>query len=137
MNSPYYKSSYELETCNELIDKYFKKGFYEACFEGYLKLAKETSFPPAMCQVGYFYLEGIGCHKSIERAMYWLMKAAELYDPDAMFLMGLIYEHGFSGFDDKPKAAYWYKEAALKGQNEACKKCQELGIMMEINNYTN
>ncbi len=120
-----------MEVCNELIEKYYKRGMYEACFDGYLKLAKETEFPLAMCQVGYFYLLGIGCMKSVERAMYWIMKAADQEDGDAMFNLGLIYEHGLSGFVDQPKANYWYLKAAMKGQHEALNKCKELGICLD------
>ena len=68
MASAYYKPCPELDRCNELIEKYWKTQQYEKCFSGYLALAKQ-GYPLAECQVGYFYLEGQGVEKDLERAL--------------------------------------------------------------------
>ena len=56
----YYEPCEEFDICNRLIEKYWESRQFELCFQGYLKLAEETNYPLAECQVGYFYLEGIG-----------------------------------------------------------------------------
>ncbi len=63
----YYKPCKELDICNELIEKYFQTGQYELCFVGHMVLA-ELGYPLAECQVGYFYLEGLGVEKDVEKA---------------------------------------------------------------------
>lgn len=66
----YYTPCKEFDACNELIERYWKTGQYEQCFRGHLQLA-EKGYPLAECQVGYFYLEGIGVQKNLEKAFYW------------------------------------------------------------------
>ena len=62
----YYAPCPEFDRCNELIDRYYKTKQYEPCFIGHLALA-EKGYPLAECQVGYFYLEGLGVEKNLER----------------------------------------------------------------------
>lgn len=62
----YYTPCKEFDACNELIERYWKTGQYEQCFRGHLQLA-EKGYPLAECQVGYFYLEGIGVQKNLEK----------------------------------------------------------------------
>ena len=59
MASEYYKACPELDRCNELIDRYWYSGQYDKCFAGHLELARQ-GYPLAECQVGYFYLKGLG-----------------------------------------------------------------------------
>ena len=90
----YYKPCKELDECNRLIDMYLKPGLYKKCFEGHLKLAEE-GYPLAECQVGYFYYEGIGVEKDMEKSFYWTERAAEHGDRDAQYNMAeLFYEPG-------------------------------------------
>ena len=70
----YYTPCKEFDACNELIERYWKTGQYEQCFRGHLQLA-EKGYPLAECQVGYFYLEGIGVQKNLEKAFYWTERA--------------------------------------------------------------
>lgn len=66
MSEPYYKPCRELDICNELIEKYFNTQQYEKCFEGHLALA-EQGYPLAECQIGYFYYDGLGVEKDLEK----------------------------------------------------------------------
>ena len=66
MSEPYYKPCRELDICNELIEKYFNTQQYEKCFEGHLALA-EQGYPLAECQIGYFYYDGLGAPKDLEK----------------------------------------------------------------------
>ena len=75
MADNYYKPCRELELCNELIEKYWKTKQYEKCFEGHLALAQQ-GYALAECQVGFFYLEGFGVEKDMEKATYWYKQAA-------------------------------------------------------------
>ena len=89
----YYTPCKEFDACNELIERYWKTGQYEQCFRGHLQLA-EKGYPLAECQVGYFYLEGIGVQKNLEKAFYWMERAAQHGDRDAQFNLGWFYENG-------------------------------------------
>ena len=75
MSEPYYKPCRELDICNELIEKYFNTQQYEKCFEGHFALA-EQGYPLAECQNGYFYYDGLGVEKDLEKAVYWTRRAA-------------------------------------------------------------
>ena len=127
MASAYYKPCPELDRCNELIEKYWKTQQYEKCFSGYLALAKQ-GYPLAECQVGYFYLEGQGVEKDLEKALYWTEQVAIHGDWDGQFNLGWFYEEGTAVPADMEKARHWYKQAALQGHELALKKCVELGI---------
>ncbi len=127
MASAYYKPCPELDRCNELIEKYWKTQQYEKCFSGHLALAKQ-GYPLAECQVGYFYLEGQGVEKDLEKALHWTEQAAIHGDWDGQFNLGWFYEEGTAVPADMEKARHWYKQAALQGHELALKKCVELGI---------
>lgn len=73
MASEYYKPCKELEQC-EALDQYWEKKQFDKFFEEYLKIAEETSYPLAQCQVGFCYLEGIGVERNFEKhsiGVYW------------------------------------------------------------------
>lgn len=128
MASSYYKKCEELTICEDLISKYWESKEFEKCFLGHLELAERTSYPLAECQVGYFYLEGIGCNKDLEKALYWTNRAAMHGDRDGECNLAFIYENGLCGQIDLDKAKYWYKKAALQNHDIAIKKCIEYRI---------
>ena len=64
MAESYYKPCAEFYRCNELIEKYWESKQYDKCFAGHMELA-EKGYPLAECQVGYFYLEGLGVEKDL------------------------------------------------------------------------
>lgn len=123
-----YKPCKELDICNELIEKYWESKQFEPCFQGHLKLARETGYPLAECQVGYFYLEGIGVQKDYAQAFYWTERAAAHGDWDAQYNLAQMYEQGIGTDKDMEKAVFWYKAARGQGQDEAIRRCEELGI---------
>ena len=118
MPSNYYKPCAELTRCNELIEKYWKSGDYAACFRGHLELA-ERGYPLAECQVGYFYLNGLGVDADLEKAVYWTRRAAEHGDRDAQFNLGCLYEAGEGVQQDDAAASVWFRKAAEQGHREA------------------
>lgn len=124
----YYKPCRELDICDELIEKYWESEQFEQCFQGHLKLAEETSYPLAECQVGYFYLEGIGVDKNLERAFYWTERAAEHGDRDAQCNLAEMYEKGIGTDCDMEAAIRWYKAASAQGHDLAEKRLEELNI---------
>ena len=127
MADNYYKPCAELDMCNELIEKYFLTEQYEKCFEGHFELAQK-GYPLAECQVGYFYLDGLGVEKDISKALYWTQRAAEHGDRDGQFNLAWFYEEGIGVDASTEKAWYWYKEAALQNHDLAIEKCKEIGI---------
>lgn len=127
MADNYYKPCAELDMCNELIEKYFLTEQYEKCFEGHFELAQK-GYPLAECQVGYFYLDGLGVEKDISKALYWTQRAAEHGDRDGQFNLAWFYEEGIGVDANIEKAQYWYKEAALQNHDLAIEKCKEIGI---------
>jgi TPR repeat protein len=127
MSEQYYKPCAELEKCNELIEKYFNTQQYDKCFEGHLALA-EQGYPLAECQVGYFYYDGLGVEKDLEKAVYWTRKAAEHGDRDGQCNLAWFYDDGIGVERDMDMARYWYQKAALQNHDLAIEKCKELGV---------
>lgn len=121
MQSDYYKPCPALDRCNELIEKYWESGRYEECFSGHLELAKQ-GYPLAECQVGYFYLNGLGTAKDIGKAVYWTERAARHGDRDAQYNLSCFYEEGIGVEADPEKAAYWCRQAVAQNQHEAVLK---------------
>lgn len=130
MENSYYKPCKELDICNELIEKYWNTEQYEKCFEGHLVLA-EQGYPLAECQVGFFYLDGIGVEKDFEKALYWTERSANNGDRDGQCNLAWIYEEGLGVEKDIDKVKYWYKQAALQNHDLAIEKCKELNIDIE------
>ena len=94
---------------------------YDRCFEGHLELA-EKGYPLAECQVGYFYLEGLGVEKDTAKALYWTERAAKHGDRDGQYNLGWFYEEGIGTERDVEKAKYWYERAAEQGHELAVGK---------------
>ncbi len=129
MAEEYYKPCREFDICNELIEKYFNTQQYEKCFEGHLSLA-EKGYPLAECQVGYFYYDGIGVEKDLEKAVRWTRRAADHGDRDGQFNLAWFYEDAIGVERDMEQSAFWYRKAALQHHDLATEKCSELGISL-------
>jgi AAA ATPase len=129
MASAYYKPCKELDICNELIEKYWESKQYDKCFEGHLVLA-EQGYPLAECQIGYFYYEGLGVEKDLEKALYWTRRAAEHGDRDGQYNLAWFYEEAIGVERDIEQAKHWYRLAALQYHDLAIEKCNELGITL-------
>ena len=125
MSSSYYKPCPELDECNRLIREYFETGQYEACFEGHLALAQQ-GYPLAECQIGYFYLEGLGIERDMAQAFHWTERAARHGDRDGQYNLAWFYEEGIGTAPDHDRARYWYRQAEGQGHNLAFKKCNAM-----------
>ena len=125
----YYKPCEELNRSLELDNKYWEKDM-KKWFEGYLAIAKDSSYPLAECQVGFAYLEGIGTEKDLEKALYWTSRSAEHGDRDGQCNLAWIYEEGLCGEKNLEKAKHWYKMAALQDHDLAIEKCQQYSIKL-------
>ncbi len=130
MSDPYYKPCREFAICNELIEKYFNTQQYEKCFEGHLALAKQ-GYPLAECQVGYFYYEGLGVEKDLEKAVYWTRRAADHGDRDGQYDLAWFYEDAIGVERDREQALFWYRQAALQGHDLAIAKCKKWGVDLD------
>lgn len=130
MASSYYAPGPQLDRCNELIAKYFQTQQYEACFAGHLALAEE-GYPLAECQVGYFYLEGLGVEKDAGRALFWTRRAAVHGDWDGQFNLAGFYDEGSIVSRDFEQACFWYRKAARQGHELAVQRCHALGIALQ------
>lgn len=120
MPESYYRPCIELDICNELIEKYFNTQQYEKCFAGHMALAE--------CQIGYFYYDGLGVVKNLEKAVYWTRRAADHGDRDGQCNLAWFYEDAIGVERDREQASFWYRKAALQGHDLAIEKCRELGI---------
>lgn len=121
MSSGYYKPCPELDECKRLISEYFETGQYDKCFEGHLPLA-EKGYPLAECQIGYFYLDGLGVEKNLSKALYWTERAAQHGDRDGQYNLAWFHEEGIGVAPDPDKARYWYARAAAQGHDLAIGK---------------
>ena len=130
MSESYYKPCRELDICNELIEKYFNTQQYEKCFEGHLVLA-EQGYPLAECQIGYFYYDGLGVEKNLDKAVWWTRRAADHGDRDGQCNLAWFYEDGIGVEQDLEQAAFWYRQAALQDHDLAIEKCKEFGISLD------
>lgn len=124
MASQYYKACPELDRCNQLIDQYWYSGQYDKCFAGHLELA-QRGYPLAECQVGYFYLKGLGVPRDLQQAVYWTRRAAIHGDWDGQYNLGSFYEEGIGVDADLEQARHWYWLAAQQGHSLALQKCRE------------
>ena len=130
MSESYYQPCRELDICNELIEKFYNSQQYEKCFEGHLALARE-GYPLAECQVGYFYYDGLGVEKDMEKALWWTRRAADHGDRDGQCNLAWFYEDGIGVERDVEQAAFWYRKAALQAHDLAIEKCRELGVSLD------
>ncbi len=121
----YYKECKELEECKKLNEYWYNKEF-DKWYRGYLKIAIETEYPLAECQVGYCYLEGIGVEKDTNKAAEWTKKGAIHGDRDAQYNLAImILEKSFDGYENED-AIYWLNKAAKQDHELAIAKLKEI-----------
>ena len=125
--SRYYAPCRELEICDSLFNQYWEAGEYGRIFSGLLPLA-EQGYPLAECQVGYFYAQGLGVERDLDRSLLWTRRAAEHGDRDGQFNLGCFYEEGTALARDMEQAALWYRRAARQGHTEAAERLRALGV---------
>ena len=127
MASRYYAPCRELEICDSLFSQYWEAGEYGRIFSGLLPLA-EQGYPLAEYQVGYFYAQGLGVERDLDKALLWTRRAAEHGDRDGQFNLGCFYEEGTVLARSMEQAALWYQRAARQGHTEAAERLRALGV---------
>jgi TPR repeat protein/WD40 repeat protein len=86
----------------------------------WLRKGVAAGLPLAWSRLGYFYHEGYGVGRDIQRAVHWFRKAAEADDRRGQYWMGYLTSIGVPGVErSADQAASWYLKAANKGHPPA------------------
>ncbi len=75
--------------------------------------------------------DGPGVERPLEKAAYWIRRAADQGDPDGQCGLAWLYENASGMGRDMEQAVFWYRQAALRGHGFALEKCGELGVSLE------
>ncbi|CAB5205601.1 unnamed protein product [Rhizophagus irregularis] len=67
----------------------------------------------------FFYYNGEGTEKDLEKAFYWCQKAAEKDYIIVMYSLAVYYRYGEGTEKNFEKAFYWYQKAAEKDHIDA------------------
>lgn len=78
----------------------------------YARMAALNGEPEGMYELAMLYLEGRGCNKDIEKALYFLRKAADLNYGPALDQLGLLALQGRGLKKDLPLAKEYFLQAA-------------------------
>ncbi len=77
--------------------------------------AAQAAYADAVLAMGWFYLNGVGVSRDIERARSWYRDSARRGEPRAMFSLGQIaYDEG-----DHSDALVWFKRASDAGHHRS------------------
>ena len=80
-------------------------------FENAKKLAIQGDVS-AQINLAVMYDTGDGVPKDLEKAAYWLTKAAEQGNPEAQYAIGVYYFYGDGVPKDSKQAIYWLRKAS-------------------------
>ena len=88
------------------------------------KLAREEAergVADAQVALGVVYLTAQGVERDEEKALSWLLKAADQSDTDALYNLGIVFDTGFFGMrpPDATEALSWFRRAASQGHDGA------------------
>lgn len=84
---------------------------------GHLLTTARAGDGASQLAVAQAYLEGIGCARDAQEAVYWFQQAAHQGEPAAMNMLGRCYENGWGAAVDYALAAVWYRRAAEHGSD--------------------
>ena len=84
---------------------------------GQLLVTARAGDAASQLAVAQAYLEGIGCARDAEEAVYWFQQAAHQTESAAMNMLGRCYENGWGAPVDYALAAVWYRRAAEHGSD--------------------
>lgn len=107
-------------------EKYYQRGLEAekakncaSAFRNY-QAAVKLGHPKAHTNLGFFYLQGLGClQKDLGKAHELFLKAAEAGHTRAMINLASMYKHGKGVSKDETQALEWYKKAATLGDANA------------------
>lgn len=85
-------------------------------------------YPLAECRIGYFYFDGLGVKKDLNKAVHWTRRAAEHVDRDGHYNLAWFYDEAIGVERDLQQAVFWHRKAALQDHDLDIAKCRELGI---------
>lgn len=92
----------------------------EEAFALCTKAANHEQFAQAICNLGWFYLEGIGVEKDETKASELFYKALDLNLPEAALMVGECYQRGVAGHAaSADNAVRCYEAAANAGNTRA------------------
>ena len=88
--------------------------------------------PNAIYELGCNYLYGRGgVPQDREKAVVYLIEAADREHDDAMYEVAQCYENGWGVYKDEDEAIYWYRVASSYGNDMAKERLKELGYEEE------
>jgi TPR repeat protein len=79
------------------------------------KLAAESGDVSSWIDLGFFYGQGLGVRKNIQKEMFWYKKAARKGDAAACTNIGIVYRHK-KNFD---RARFWLLKGFKRGDGDA------------------
>ena len=81
----------------------------------------ERGVADAQVALGVMYLTAQGVEPDVEKALSWLLKAADQSDSNALCNLGIVFDTGFFGTrpPDAIEALKWFRRAASQGHDEA------------------
>lgn len=82
----------------------------------WLLTAAQSGIAEAQVRLAALYAEGRGVDQDDDKALAWLVKAAEQQDDEAQFVLGLHHEEEAG---DVVAAVAWYEKAARQGNTDA------------------
>ena len=83
-----------------------------------VKIAAEKGDAAAQCQMGLFYMNGLGVDRNEDKAVEWLKKAAAKNHAQAQYNLGIYYAK-FSDREAVRQAVKWLKEAVKQDYADA------------------
>ena len=109
---------YENNTKTFDVDKETIYKLYNKTLEGLIKQEDEIHDAFTEIRIANLYLTGSGAEKSIDKAIEWFDKAAQLKNPDANYQLGYIYSSKEYDLQNEQKSQEYYSNA-LKGYIKA------------------
>jgi len=94
--------------------------------------AAKQNYTPAFCNLGLAYYYGEGVKRNMEKAIFYIKKAAETGSPFAQLTYGDMYRDGVSENTeillekDIEKAKFWWQKAAANGNAAASERLQKI-----------
>ena len=73
----------------------------------WLKASAEQGYALSYFHLGYYYENGHGVKKDLNKALHWYTKSAELGGPNAQYALARIFSSESVGINDLSKAYQW------------------------------
>ena len=103
-------------------------GFSQDYIQGFKwleKSAKQRNNSASIHDLGYCYINGLGCDVDIEKAISLLEEAANMGNADSQYMLGLLYSEGQCVKRDHSVSMSWLQKAAFQNHALAIKLLRE------------